>query len=85
MILAEEGEELGGQPTLDDVAAFDEEMQHELMGSERPGIRSRFKHDLSAFQNTRIQLDVSALHQTAVKSQGVYKFLNSTRDVFGNK
>jgi len=72
VILAEEGEELGGQPTLDDVAAFDEEMQHELMGSERPGIRSRFKHDLSAFQNTRIQLDVSALHQTQLLNPKEY-------------
>ena len=56
----DDGEDPGqhGQPSLDDIAAFDDEMQHELIGSERPGVRSRFHHDLSSFQNTRLQLGV---------------------------
>ena len=48
---------------MNNVDAFEEEMQHELMGAERPGIRSRFQHDLAAFQNTRIQLEVRDSHQ----------------------
>ena len=44
---------------MNNVDAFEEEMQHELVGAERPGIRSRFPHDLAAFQNTRIQLEAS--------------------------
>ncbi len=59
---AEDGDDMKGQPTMGDVAAFDEEMQHELLGAERPGIRSRMSHDLAAFQNTRIQLGVRAKH-----------------------
>ncbi len=59
---------MNGQPTMDDVAAFDEEMQHELLGAERPGIRSRMSHDLAAFQNTRIQLGVSATTATCALS-----------------
>ena len=50
---------------MGDVAAFDEEMQHELLGADRPGIRSRISHDLAAFQNTRIQLGVGAHHCAA--------------------
>lgn len=50
---------------MDDVAAFDEEMQHELLGADRPGIRSRMSHDLAAFQKTRIQLGVRAHHGAA--------------------
>lgn len=48
---------------MNNVDAFEEEMQHELMGAERPGIRSRFPHDLAAFQNTRIQLEVRGFHK----------------------
>lgn len=44
---------------MDFVAAFEEEMPHQLLGGERPGVRSRFPHDLAAFQNTRLQLEVS--------------------------
>ena len=48
---------------MNNVDAFEEEMQHELMGAERPGIRSRFPHDLAAFQNTRIQLGVRGFYK----------------------
>ena len=63
LLPAGDGEDMKGHPTMGDVAAFDEEMQHELLGAERPGIRSRMSHDLAAFQSTRIQLGVRALHE----------------------
>ncbi len=54
------------QPSPEDLEQFNVEMAHELAGSARPGVRSRFPQPLPAFEHTRAQLEVRVI---AVRSR----------------
>jgi hypothetical protein len=67
------------QPSPEDTERFNAEMAHELAGAQRPGVRSRFPQPLPAFEHTRAQLEVRALHSfifapSEVTARGVTTF-----------